>query len=36
MKQIESKRFLMIGNGKNVKSDGFVENVAEFLLYAFI
>tara|TARA_X000000950_G_C13844600_1_gene631746 strand:- start:200 stop:1189 length:990 start_codon:yes stop_codon:yes gene_type:complete len=34
MKQIESKRFLMIGNGKNVKSMAYVENVAEFLLYA--
>ncbi len=34
MKQIESKRFLMVGNGKNVKSMAYVENVAEFLLYA--
>ena len=34
MKQIASKRFLMIGDGKNMKSMAYVENVAEFLLYA--
>ncbi|MFL2731104.1 MAG: NAD-dependent epimerase/dehydratase family protein [Gammaproteobacteria bacterium] len=33
LKQINSKRFFMIGNGKNIKSMAYVENVAEFLKY---
>ena len=34
LKQIASGRFLMVGNGKNVKSMAYVENVAGFLQYS--
>lgn len=33
MKSISSKRFLMIGHGKNIKSIAYVENVAAFIEY---
>ena len=33
LRQIASKRFLMIGSGKNVKSMAYVENVADFLVH---
>lgn len=32
-RQIASKKFLMIGDGKNVKSMAYVENVADFLVH---
>ena len=34
LKQIASKRFVMFGNGKNIKSMAYVENVAAFLEYS--
>lgn len=34
LKQVASKRFLMIGNGKNKKSMAYVENVAAFLEFS--
>ncbi len=34
LKQINSKRFVMFGNGKNKKSMAYVENVAAFLEYS--
>ena len=34
LKQIASKRFVMIGAGNNIKSMAYVENVAEFLRHA--
>ncbi len=34
LKQIASKKFVMIGNGKNKKSMAYVENVAAFIEYA--
>ncbi len=34
LKQIQSKKFLMIGDGKNIKSMAYVENVAAFLEYS--
>jgi nucleoside-diphosphate-sugar epimerase len=34
LKQIASGRFLMVGNGENVKSMAYVENVAAFLVHA--
>ena len=33
-KQIASRKFLMIGNGKNIKSMAYVENVAAFLEFS--
>jgi len=33
LKQIANKRFLMIGNGNNIKSMAYVENVAAFIEY---
>jgi len=33
LKQIASDKFLMVGNGKNVKSMAYVENVAAFIEY---
>lgn len=33
LSQIASKRFAMFGNGKNIKSMAYVENVAHFLLH---
>ena len=33
-KQIKSKRFVMIGNGANIKSMAYVENVAAFLQFS--
>lgn len=34
LKQIESGRFMMIGNGENLKSMAYVENIAAFLQFA--
>ena len=34
LKQISSRRFIMFGNGKNIKSMAYVENVAAFLEYS--
>lgn len=34
LKQIASRRFVMFGNGKNIKSMAYVENVAAFLEYS--
>ena len=34
LKQIASRKFVMIGNGKNRKSMAYVENVAAFIEYA--
>lgn len=34
LRQIASKRYVMIGNGKNIKSLAYVENVAAFLLHS--
>ncbi len=34
LKQIASGRFVMVGNGKNVKSLAYVENVAAFIEYS--
>tara|TARA_B110000091_G_scaffold182285_1_gene200201 strand:- start:130 stop:1116 length:987 start_codon:yes stop_codon:yes gene_type:complete len=34
LKQIESKKFAMFGNGKNIKSMAYVNNVAAFLEYS--
>lgn len=34
LKQLASGRFFMVGNGKNVKSMAYVENVAAFLLHS--
>ncbi len=33
-KQIASKKFIMIGNGKNIKSMAYVDNVAEFIKFS--
>ena len=33
IKQISEKKFIMIGNGKNIKSIAYVKNVADFLTY---
>ena len=34
MKQISQKKFLMIGNGKNIKSIAYVHNVSEFIHFS--
>ncbi len=34
LRQIESGRFVMVGNGKNIKSMAYVENVAAFIEYS--
>ena len=36
LNQIASKRFAMFGNGKNIKSMAYVENVAAFLEYSLL
>ena len=36
LKQIYSGRFIMFGNGKNIKSMAYVENVAAFLEYSMV
>lgn len=35
LNQIASKKFIMFGNGKNIKSMAYVENVAGFIRYCF-
>ena len=34
LKQINSKNFIMIGNGKNKKSIAYVRNVADFIIFS--